>query len=124
MVICRWFKLGGVEFNAPSGSYSLVLLACIACPVLAPGASAVTPAPNGGYTGNNTAEGTSALFGLTTGVDNTALGFQSLFHKTTGSFNTAEGFSRSSSIPPALKQLPALPRSFPILPAASIRQTV
>src|SRR5260370_37287340 len=55
-------------------------------------ARAVTPAPDGGYAGNNTAEGTSALFSLTSGVDNTALGFQALFHNTTGNNNTAEGF--------------------------------
>ncbi len=59
---------------------------------LLPGAQAVSPAPDGGYAGNNTAEGTSALFSLTTGIDNTALGFQALFHDTTGNSNTAEGF--------------------------------
>ena len=53
---------------------------------------AVTPAPDGGYAGNNTAEGTSALFSLTSGLDNTALGYQSLFHQTSGNYNTATGF--------------------------------
>ena len=53
---------------------------------------AVTPAPDGGYAGNNTAEGTSALFSLTSGLDNTALGYQSLFHQTSGTYNTATGF--------------------------------
>ena len=57
-----------------------------------PIAQAVSPAPDGGYTGNNTAEGTSALFSLTSGVDNTALGFQALFHANTGRYNTATGF--------------------------------
>jgi trimeric autotransporter adhesin len=37
-------------------------------------AQAVTPAPDGGYAGGNTAEGTSALFSLTTGSFNIALG--------------------------------------------------
>jgi hypothetical protein len=55
-------------------------------------AQAVTPAPDGGYAGNNTAEGTSALFSLAGGVDNTGLGFQALYHNTTGNYNTAEGF--------------------------------
>ena len=53
---------------------------------------AVVPAPDGGYPGNNAAEGTNALFSLTSGVDNTALGFEALFRNTTGDFNTAEGF--------------------------------
>src|SRR6476469_3168360 len=53
---------------------------------------AVVPAPDGGYPGNNAAEGTNALFSLTIGIDNTALGFEALFRNTTGDFNTAEGF--------------------------------
>src|SRR5437764_9338794 len=53
---------------------------------------AVVPAPDGGYPGNNTAEGTNAFFSLTSGIDNTALGFEALFRNTTGDFNTAEGF--------------------------------
>ena len=58
----------------------------------APRAFAVSPPPDGGYPGNNTAEGTSALFSLTSGVSNTALGSQALYHNTTGNFNTATGF--------------------------------
>src|SRR5438477_9168131 len=57
-----------------------------------PSARAVTPAPDRGYPGNNTAEGTQALFIRTTGSNNTALGFQPLFHTTTSNFNTATGF--------------------------------
>jgi hypothetical protein len=53
---------------------------------------AVNPPPDGGYPGNNTAEGTSALFSLTTGIANTALGSQALYYNTTGDYNTAEGF--------------------------------
>jgi trimeric autotransporter adhesin len=55
-------------------------------------AQAVVPAPDGGYPGNNTAEGTDALFSLTSGIDNTALGFEALFRNTAGNFNTAVGF--------------------------------
>ena len=66
-----------------------LLLTCFALPQRT---QAVVPAPDGGYVGNNTAEGTSALFSLTTGIDNTALGFQALSHNTIGNFNTAEGF--------------------------------
>src|SRR5438270_25509 len=54
-------------------------------------AFAVTPAPDGGYTGNNTAEGDNALLNLTSGIDNTAVGFQALFGNTTGDRNTANG---------------------------------
>jgi hypothetical protein len=54
---------------------------------------AVTPAPDGGYAGNNTAEGTSSLFSLTSGTNNTAIGFQALNHNTSGSNNTASGMN-------------------------------
>ena len=52
---------------------------------------AVSPAPDGGYPGGNTAEGQAALFSLTTGGFNTAVGFFSLRSNTTGQFNTAVG---------------------------------
>jgi hypothetical protein len=53
---------------------------------------AVSPSPDGAYTGANTAEGGSgALFSLTTGSNNTALGSQALYKVTTGIQNTATG---------------------------------
>src|ERR1700730_9362650 len=58
----------------------------------APKAFAVSPAPDGGYPGGNTAEGDSALFSLTTGANNTANGFAALSATTTGNNNTATGF--------------------------------
>ena len=58
---------------------------------VSPTVQAVVPAPDGGYPGFNTAEGTDALFNLTTGIENTADGFAALFSNTTGSFNTANG---------------------------------
>lgn len=58
-----------------------------------PVARALTPAPDGGYPGFNTAEGTDALFSLTTGFDNTAIGYRALFFNTTGSNNTANGYN-------------------------------
>jgi Chaperone of endosialidase len=61
------------------------------CVATLPGAHAVSPAPDGGYPGFNTAEGQNALFSLTTGAANTAVGFRSLFSETEGSFNTATG---------------------------------
>ena len=59
---------------------------------LLPEAQAVSPAPDGGYANGNTAEGTNALFSLTTCADNTAAGFLALFSNTTGFHNTANGF--------------------------------
>ncbi len=50
-----------------------------------------SPTPDGGYPNNNTAEGTNALFNLTTGTDNTAIGFQALLSNTSGLQNTANG---------------------------------
>jgi hypothetical protein len=68
-----------------------VFLVALACFALSSTAQAVNPAPDGGYPGNNTAEGESALFSLTTGTNNTAVGFVALFSNTTGSTNTATG---------------------------------
>src|SRR6266576_3923194 len=58
-----------------------------------PNAFGVSPAPDGGYVGANTAEGTNALFHLTSGISNTAIGFDALFYNTTGGYNTANGAS-------------------------------
>ena len=58
---------------------------------LSPAARAVVPEPDGGYPNQNTAEGTDALFNLTTGIGNTAVGFDALFSNTTGRRNTANG---------------------------------
>ena len=52
---------------------------------------AVSPAPDGGYAGGNTAEGQNTLFSLTTGTFNTAIGFFSLRNNTTNGLNTAVG---------------------------------
>jgi len=46
---------------------------------LSPTLRAVSPAPDGAYPNGNTAEGDSALFSLTSGVDNTAIGAGALF---------------------------------------------
>src|SRR5205823_6356190 len=46
----------------------------------------------GGCPNDNTAEGDSALFSLTTGASNSAIGNSALFSNTTGSGNTAVGF--------------------------------
>jgi trimeric autotransporter adhesin len=58
---------------------------------LSPPAQAVTPPPDGGYPGFNTAEGDFALNSQTTGSGNTATGFSALFSLTTATNNTATG---------------------------------
>jgi len=68
------------------------LLFALAWFALSPAVRAVSPPPDGGYANGNTAEGTDALFSLTTGTNNTAAGFLALFHNTTGFDNTANGF--------------------------------
>src|SRR6266403_1589998 len=65
---------------------------------LSPAARAqLSPAPDGGYPNNNTAEGFNALFSLTTGYNNTANGANALSNNTTGFFNTANGSDALSS---------------------------
>jgi len=56
-----------------------------------PRLQAVSPPPDGGYPGGNTAEGDGALLSLTSGNYNTAVGFLSLLSTTTNSFNTGVG---------------------------------
>ena len=68
-----------------------LILSAFACLGLLPKAQAVSPPPDGGYPGGNTAEGQNALFSLTTGGFNTAVGFLSLRSDTTGQLNTAVG---------------------------------
>jgi hypothetical protein len=83
-----------------------LLLVCFAC---LPSTQAVTPAPDGGYPGYNTAEGLNALapaipgvwntaiggYALSSsapgGIGNTAVGLNSLRHNSTGDFNSALG---------------------------------
>jgi hypothetical protein len=52
---------------------------------------AVSPPPDGGYPGENTAEGQDALLRLTTGTRNMATGAGALSSNTTGNDNTASG---------------------------------
>ncbi len=77
------------------GGLFLTLILALAA-FLSP-ARAVSPPPDGGYPGENTAEGTNALFSLTSGIDNTAIGFDALFADTTGMENTAVGVAALSS---------------------------
>src|SRR2546430_642099 len=72
--------------------HPLLALFAFACFALSQNAQAVVPPPDGGYARGNTAEGTQALFSLTTGANNTALGYQAMYFNTTGNFNTASGW--------------------------------
>ena len=74
-------------------SNSLFVIAfSLACFAVVPTAWAVTPAPDGGYPGGNTAEGTNALFSHTSGLYNTAVGLNALYADRTGGRNTGLGF--------------------------------
>ncbi|PYK10944.1 MAG: hypothetical protein DME61_02085 [Verrucomicrobia bacterium] len=70
---------------------ALTVLSFLCLAAAGPKAQAVSPAPDGGYPGGNTAEGQAALLSLTTGGFNTAVGFLSLRSDTTGPYNTAVG---------------------------------
>jgi len=71
--------------------YAILAVGALACYGLSPAVQAVSPAPDGGYPGGNTAEGQNALFSLTSGGFNTAVGFFSLRSDTAGGLNTAIG---------------------------------
>jgi hypothetical protein len=66
-------------------------LSVLACFMLSPMVQAVVPAPDGGYPGGNTAEGTNALHNRTSGQNNTAVGLNALYADTTGGRNTGLG---------------------------------
>ena len=68
--------------------FIVLLIACLTFPLRA---TAVSPAPDGGYPRGNTAEGQSALLSVTSGTYNTAVGVFSLLSLTEDSFNTAIG---------------------------------
>ncbi len=75
-----------------SGTLGFVFINFVfACFAFLPKLQGVSPAPDGGYPGGNTAEGQNALFSLTSGTYNTAVGLFSLRSDTTGNFNTAVG---------------------------------
>jgi hypothetical protein len=70
---------------------SLFIAFVLLCLRFLPAAQAVVPPPDGGYPGQNTAEGQSALLHLARGTYNTALGWASLGFNVTGNYNTGVG---------------------------------
>jgi Chaperone of endosialidase len=85
--------LGNSISRSPVRRGSVLIALALACFALSATAHAqrLSPAPDGGYRNQNTAEGKDALFSLTTGADNTAIGFNALHSLTTGSEATATG---------------------------------
>jgi uncharacterized coiled-coil protein SlyX len=69
----------------------LLIPLILVCFAFAPQTRAVSPPPDGGYPGFNTAEGDGALQLLFGGFGNTALGWRSLFSDIGASFNTGVG---------------------------------
>jgi hypothetical protein len=75
----------------PRSASGILIAITLVCFAFLPKMQAVSPPPDGGYAGGNTAEGQSALLSLTTGTFNTAIGFFSGLSLTDGSFNTGTG---------------------------------
>jgi hypothetical protein len=77
------------------GSVFILIALTLVSLALPPGVQAVIPPPDGGYPGQNTAEGDGALNNLNLNprgaTNNTALGYHTLFNLTTGAGNTATG---------------------------------
>lgn len=72
----------------PSGSVFLVLSFAF----LTSTGAQLSPAPDGGYTNGNTAEGEDALFSVRSGFDNVAIGYEALYNNTDGIENTGTGY--------------------------------
>jgi hypothetical protein len=69
----------------------LLVTFALGCFALVQNTQAVSPPPDGGYPGENTAEGQNALLNLNGGTFNTAVGWFSLQANSGASFNTAVG---------------------------------
>ena len=78
------------SISRPPLRWAFVLVA-LADVSLSPPLQAVSPPPDGGYPGGNTAKGQNALLSLTAGTFNTAVGLFSLQSLTDGKFNTGMG---------------------------------
>jgi hypothetical protein len=74
----------------------VLIIFALVCFALVQNTQAVSPPPDGGYPGANTAEGQNALLSLSSGTYNTAVGFSSLKSNTIGNLNTAIGVNALS----------------------------
>jgi len=81
----------GVFMRGPVWNCLVPVLLAISSTAVLPHAQAVSPPPDGGYSGENTAEGTAALLHLNGGTNNTAVGWASLGFDVTANLNTAVG---------------------------------
>jgi len=79
-----------IQMPVNRGSSPIILIFLI-CFALFQRTEAVTPPPDGGYPGGNTAAGENALLSLTTGTFNTAVGWFSLASDTNSQLNTGLG---------------------------------
>jgi Chaperone of endosialidase len=79
------------QTQQPGKLSAFVIATLLALVGLLPNTKAVSPAPDGGYPGGNTAEGQNALLSLTAGTYNTAVGLFSLLSNTDEGFNTGVG---------------------------------
>jgi hypothetical protein len=70
---------------------TLFIIFSLTCFASLPKTRAVSPPPDGGYAGGNTAEGQAALLSLTTGLYNTGIGIFSLLSLSDGNLNTGVG---------------------------------
>jgi hypothetical protein len=70
---------------------TLLIIFSLTCFASLPKTRAVSPPPDGGYPGGNTAEGQAALLSLTTGLYNTGIGVFSLLSLSDGNFCTGVG---------------------------------
>jgi hypothetical protein len=80
-----------IHFETTTPPFLVAFALLFACFWFLPTVRAVSPAPDGGYPGGNTAEGQKALLSLTTGGYNTAVGYLSLGSGTISGYNTGVG---------------------------------
>ena len=80
-----------IHFETTTSPFLVAIALLFTCFWFLPTVRAVSPAPDGGYPGGNTAEGQNALLSLTVGGYNTAVGYLSLGSDTTGGYNTGVG---------------------------------
>ena len=88
--------------------WPLALVFALCAFAIGPRAHAVSPPPDGGYPGGNTAEGSQALFSLTTGGDNTAVGALALLATRAAAKTPASAAARSLATQQAASTRPTV----------------